>query len=551
MSARARRNQQRAEAPPPANPNPVPPQVAQRRRNIELSNIEKYDNEDEFIYMLRRIGINQAGIEQLSSDDFDTMKVLVDQYKDDVTEFSSYLKTINKSNSPVRFSPVISNRIIAVLHYFIQAVTCFHTVPDLATIDRDEATALVDPYNAYIKFKDLDADEDVIIDLPVLKGHENWIQYRDKFMSNLTNMTGSNGTPLAYVIDDTERAVTNRNNHLIETPSINIESTETYKTEMIHFGIHFRRDNSKIWQLLKKSLLGTQPYHHIDQWSRQENGRKAWEALRAYYEGQDYVNRTIQECLTKVRTMYYRGESPRFNFKKFIDVQKDCYKRLRDVGYNDGKGLDDASKCSNLKQMIMPEAQLETALSMARTQGLFSGSFDELIHFLKAEVDELTLRKSQQRANRSQRVSSVTMGRGSSGRGGHQGRGGRGRGRGNGRNNRPRSGPTRVVDGRTIHGGSYSIDEYRRLTPAQREAVKAIRRQMRQHTGGQNNPSWNDRRAGVNSVTIANDATHSSNNDGSDQSQLTTQVSAITAPSGSVGSYLGNRRNNRNPSQSE
>ena len=172
--------------------------------------------------------------------------------------------------------------------------------------------------------------------------------------------------------------------------------------------------------------------------------------------------------------MFYRGESPRFNFEKFIDVQKDCYKRLRDVGYNDGKGLDDASKCSNLKQMIMPEAQLETALSMARTQGLFNGSFDELIHFLKAEVDELTLRRTQQRANRSQRVSAVGTGRGPGGRGGNHGRGGRGRGRNNNRNNRPRSGPTRVVDGRLIHSGSYSIDEYRRLTPAQREAVSYL-----------------------------------------------------------------------------
>ena len=157
MSARARRAQQRAEAPPPANPNPIPPQVVRRGCNLELSNIERYDNEDEFTSMLRRIGINQAGIEQLNSDDFDTMKVLVDQYKDDITEFSSYLKTINMSSSPVRFSPVISNRIIAVLHYFIQAVTCFHTIPDLAIIDRDEATALVDPYNAYTKLREQDA----------------------------------------------------------------------------------------------------------------------------------------------------------------------------------------------------------------------------------------------------------------------------------------------------------------------------------------------------------------------------------------------------------
>ena len=478
------------------------------------------------------------------------MKVLVNQYKDDVSEFSAYLKTINKSNSPVRFSPVVSNRITAVLHFFIQSVTCFNTIPDVAVIDRDVATTLIEPYNAYMKFREIDADEDVIIDLPSLKGHENWIQYRDKFLSNLSNMVGSNGTPLSYVVDDTERLITSRSHPYNQPPTINLESWETYKEEMVHFGPHFKRDNTKVWQLMKKSLLGSQPYHHIDQWARQENGRKAWGALRAYYEGQDYVNKTIQECLTKVRTMYYRGESPRFNFEKFVDVQKDCYKRLRDVGYNDGKGLDDASKCSNLKQMIMPEAQLETALSMARTQGLFNGPFDELIHFLKAEVDELTLRRTQQRANRSQRVSAIGFNRGTAGRGGHQGRGGRGRGRSNSRNFRPRSGPTRMVEGRQIHGGSYSVEEYRCLTPAQREAVKDLRRQMRQQRGGQGHNPRNDRRTGISSVMFAAaDTDNPSNN--SDQSGSPTLTSTIMTPSGSVGSYLGSRRSNQNQSITE
>ena len=167
--------------------------------------------------------------------------------------------------------------------------------------------------------------------------------------------------------------------------------------------------------------------------------------------------------------MYYRGESPRLNFEKFVEVQKDCYKRLRDVGYNDGRGLDDASKCSNLEK-------LETALSMARTHDLFNVPFDELIYILKAEVDELTLRRTQQRANRSQRVSAVGFQRGPVGGGGYQGRGGRGRVRSNSRNFRPQSGPTRMVEGRQIHSGSYSIEEYRRLTPTQREAVKELHR---------------------------------------------------------------------------
>ena len=94
------------------------------------------------------------------------------------------------------------------------------------------------------------------------------------------------------------------------------------------------------------------------------------------------------------------------------------------MGYNNGAGVDDALKCSNSKQMILPEAQLETALSMARTQGLFNGLFDDLIHFLKAEVDELTLQRSQVRATRSHRVATVGTIQGG-GRGNHHGRGGR------------------------------------------------------------------------------------------------------------------------------
>ena len=137
MSARARRAQQRAANAPPIPE--TPPRQVQRNNDPMLSNLDKYNDEEEFISMLQRIGVNQAGIGQLNSDDFDTMKVLVEQYKDDISEFVSYLKTINKSSSPVRYSPVVSNRIIAVLHYFIQSVTCFHKIPDISIINREEA----------------------------------------------------------------------------------------------------------------------------------------------------------------------------------------------------------------------------------------------------------------------------------------------------------------------------------------------------------------------------------------------------------------------------
>lgn len=559
MSNRAGRAQARAlrasQAPPPQqqNLNPAP------ARQVQLLSItERYRNTASFTNMLARIGVTRGAINHLLSDDLDTMEVLVTQYKDDINDFHSYLKATNKSlqnaNPPVRFSPVVMDRILAVVHHYIQSVTCFHTIPDINLINRQEAMRMIDPYRLYRQFKDDDVDEEILIDLPVLKGHENWITFRDKFLSNLMNTPGSNGTPLLYTVDQNARTITRANQALVEVDRISLDSWDFYHENMVHFGTHYKRDNAKVWQLLKKSLLGTQPYHHIDHCARAENGRRAWEALRAYYEGEDYVNKTIQECLTRVRTMYYKGETPRFNFERFIDKQKECYKLLRDVGYNNGLGVDDASKCSNLKQMILPEAQLETALSMARTQGLFNGPFDDLIHFLKAEIDEITLRRSQLRANRSHRVSSVSTSRTSNGRN-NRGRGGRGRGRQQNYGNRNRNILTRMVDGRQVHSGNYTPEEYRRLTPSQREAVKALRRQARLQATEQANQNRNERRSIVSGVTVAPETTSDTTGGNSVMSPLTQSSSAANAstnaaPAGSVGSYLGSRRSHHTQSPS-
>ena len=196
----------------------------------------------------------------------------------------------------------------------------------MALIDCQTAGNLIEPYRTYKQFSSDEVDEEILISLPELKGHENWISYPDKFLSNLNNTPGSNGTPLSYVVDETPRAVTYGNQAYLEVATINLNSLEVYSSNMTHFGTHFKKDSSKVWQMLKKSLLGNQPYHHIDHCARSENGQRAWDSLRSYYKGEDYDNKTIQECLIRVRTMYYCGETPRFNFEKFINKQKECYK---------------------------------------------------------------------------------------------------------------------------------------------------------------------------------------------------------------------------------
>ena len=164
----------------------------------------------------------------------------------------------------------------------------------------------------------------------------------------------------------------------------------------------------------------------------------------------------------------------------------------------------------------------------------------------------MSLRRTQLRSNRSHRVSGVTMGRNVKSNASR--RGSRGRGRRQPFN--PRSWPflSRVVDKRQINSGNYTPDEYQRLTPAQREAVKALQRQAREGVNN-NSVQRDERRAGISSVTLsASVATNDGDNNQNDQSEASTGresgVSSVTAPSGSVGSYLGSRRKHRNPPSS-
>ena len=532
---------------------------------------ERYGDQEEFTQLLERIGVTAPARSKLIDDDFTSLKVLVDTYHNDLDGFMSYLKGINKTygarpTRPIRFSPIVMKRLTATLFHFIQAVRCFHSIPNTANIDDDTCTALIAVHEAHASRKDSDGDDDGIIELPELKGHVNWTTYRDKFESNLANMIGARYTPLSYVIDCTERPRITRATQLFEVEVIDMGDVELLKTNTTHHGPQYKDDNSKVWMLLKKSLLGNQPYHHIDEYEKTRDGRGAWLALKAYYEGEDFVNRTTQECLTKLRSLHYRGETPRFGFEQFVEAQKECYKRLRDVGYNGGLGVDEATKCTNLKSAIMSDAQLETALSIARTRGMFSGAFDDLVHFLKAEVDEMTMRKKQLRAANSRgRVAAVESGPGSGrgrGRGG-RGRGqGRGRGRGRGRGGRrPRTYLTRIVQGREIHNGNYPSADFAGLTREQKNAVRELRKKGEEIASGTNSDNASIKSmiteavnarleaAVINGVANAASDNTSANQDGSsseeilgDGSTIRTTGSRRKAPSGNVGDFLSNKK---------
>jgi len=83
---------------------------------------------------------------------------------------------------------------------------------------------------------------------------------------------------------------------------------------------------------------------------------------------------------------------------------------LQDCNFNNGLGLDDATKIQHFKSGIRPEAGLEVALTTSHSNPTYLG-FDHLVSFLSAEVDKQMIRGQQVSTASNRRVSSANTGR--------------------------------------------------------------------------------------------------------------------------------------------
>jgi hypothetical protein len=121
---------------------------------------------------------------------------------------------------------------------------------------------------------------------------------------------------------------------------------------------------------------------------RTSDGRKAWITLKAFYEGEDFLQRIQDESFAILANTSYRGESQRFNFERYVARHLKAHKLLVEADYNHGMGMDESTKIQHLKAGIRVEAGLEHAITTACTTGLF-------VSFLSAEVEQRKIRKRE------------------------------------------------------------------------------------------------------------------------------------------------------------
>ena len=523
--------------------------------------LTRFTDNGQFEDLLDRVGLGINEKAQFTTDGFTDISLLVKHFSYDVKAFKSHLQSLNKTfaNAALArrmyFNPIQMNRLLGILNYFNHSINTFHTIPDILLVTSDLADTLGSEYVSTLRKNDI-PDDIASIKLPSLTGSGNWRAFKDKLHLKLSMMKSTRGgISLEYIADVSTRSVTRASEPRLLIDTIVVNDEDLNRTNTTHFGTHFKEDNASVAAMLKKTLINAPAYNHVEKPISKKNGRAALIALSKYYEGEDFVERNIDQAFAALNNTFYKGEHKNFNFEKFVSVHLAAHRLLDEANYNNGAGMDDSTKIQHLKSGIKLDAGLEHAMTTARTNKLAAGDFQGYVSFMSAEVDIKSQRLKQLNSSRSRMISGLRGGfRGGGARGGYgrrnSGRDGRG---GRGDHNSTNLGPhlKATVDGKVVESKRYSYQEFQNFNANQRNKIIQLHKERKAKASSTYNT--HDDTMSIKSVGLITNSISEAIVAGvkqATQSNMSDTVSEVTqatkrkAESGSVGSFIKQRRNN-------
>jgi hypothetical protein len=312
-----------------------------------------------------------------------------------------------------------------------------------------------------------------------------WIVFAEAIDTYLNRLKGQGRIPLNYVI---------RTLALPEPGTIFATEQELMIATAPLLGDQYNLDNERVYGIVKQLILEGPAWAYItSDIDRAKNGRNAWLALRAHYEGESFLNKQKEEAYKAIDMVHYKGERATFTFEHFTGILTKAYNDLQRYG----EPVLESKKVRDLLMKIM-DPKLESAKQAIRINNAYKNDFALAVNFLAESVN--TLDKNETRF-----ISEVTQGQGGNGgsrtnnnrgrtqlnaniRGnpqrGHSGRGfyrgGRPHG-GYGRGARGRNGRGRDASSRHITNSYVPPSEWQAMTQDQRQTFLQARAASRIH----------------------------------------------------------------------
>jgi hypothetical protein len=399
-----------------------------------------------FQAVLQRLGCPPTAIQAINANGITTTQDLIGINDKDV---ENILKIIRTSQPPV-LVPYIAQKRINTLCYWVNRRTRLNEPIDAVLFTQQ----MLEQYSKLIAHSDLD-EESTVKPPADFKAGSKWKPFKEGAIAYFNSIRGSHQIPLTYVIRDNPLPNPNQVYNSEHERLIDITPLQ---------GIEYEDDNGRVFDFLKSWTLSGPAWTWMRAFNNTRDGRNAWLALTAHFKGDAQRDRVKDNAYASIANAKYHGERKRFSFETYVTIHQEAYSDL--VQY--GEQVSEEKRVRDLLQGIKDNSPAANAAkgTILATPNLRNNFSNAVTHLATTLQLSLSLQETRNIST------TQTGGPGRNGRG--RGRdGGRGRGHGRGRG-RGRGG------GRNIYLGSYSPEQWRKLSAEDKKRVYDGREQSAQ-----------------------------------------------------------------------
>jgi hypothetical protein len=328
---------------------------------------------------------------------------------------------------------------------------------------------------------------------------DDYDTFEDAFLNLLAQSYGVIREPLRYVV----------------RPDVVPEAFATTEEERMYqfplTGNSFQLDNQAVYRKLKAFLIDSPGWAWIEQHDQAENGRAAYMAWSAHYNGVGELSKRTAIAKSRLDQLHYKNERS-MSFEKCTEIMTKCFNTLHkdpDQRYSPRQKVEKLLKAIKCQDGELLAAKVVIDQQYPRDFVGACGYFSQQVARIHGPA-QLEI-KQQRGKKRGIYAVDTRQGRGGCGRGRTGGRGGRGGGRGGrggGRGNQQQN--THLMNGIDVSDPTrnFTAQEWETLGPANRAILFEMRnRAQGRGAGGRGRGRGrgrgdDDRSANISAVTF-------------------------------------------------
>jgi hypothetical protein len=419
---------------------------------------------------LGRIGFDVPAQLALSQNGFNSMYNMLIYSRDQIRHVCKVLR--ERQTDPIPISMEHEQLLTAMWHWVKTRTRTNQSIESHLFTREVAITEAIKMVNIEADTKETDTE----MKLPEkFKPTTKWTIFSESVDTYLNQLKGQGRIPLNYIIrhqaePDPDAVYATEQEFLVATTPLE--------------GEPYDLDNERVYAIIKQLILDGPGWSYMTNTiDRTKDGRGAWQALQAHYEGESYMNKQKEDAYKMIEHLHYKGERATFTFEHFSTQLTKAYNDLQ--RYNEP--ILESKKVRDLLNKIT-DPKLESAKQAIQINHAYKNDLSMALNFLAESVDTHDRGKPRMisgiqsfpRGGRSSQARGYHRGgrTGRTGRSIHHRAGNRyhgGQGRG-GRTGRGRDGCRTGADDVTNTSNTYiPPSEWNAMTPSQRQTFLQAR----------------------------------------------------------------------------